>query len=264
VVTNNHVVAAAGDGAALRAVFSDGASASASLVGRSPTYDIAVIRLHTSHALVPLAVGDSDKTRVGESVLAIGSPLALPGTVTEGIVSATKRPVAVGQKGNTADAYISGTQTDAPINPGNSGGPLIDAGARVIGVNSAILTLNSDQQQAGNIGIGFAIPINQAMEVARLLIANGRATYPVIGADVADAPDQSGVKLTNITSGGPADQAGLRTGDVVTRLDRQPVSASEELIVAIRSHRPGERVTLAYRRDGRSQETAVILGSREG
>jgi putative serine protease PepD len=264
VMTNNHVVAGATNGGTLRVVFPDGATASATLVGRSPTYDIAVIRVDTSHALVPLAIGNSDDTQVGESVLAIGSPLALPGTVTEGIVSATNRPVAVGQKGNTADAYINGTQTDAPINPGNSGGPLIDAGGRVIGVNSAILTLNNDQSQAGNIGIGFAIPVNQAMQVGTMLIANGKATYPVIGADVADTSDQSGVQLTKVTPGGPADQAGLRTGDVVVDLNGHPVVASDELIVAIRSHRPGERVTVTYRRSGHSQVVAVVLGSREG
>jgi putative serine protease PepD len=264
IMTNNHVVADAAGGARLRVVFSDGDQAGASLVGRSPTYDIAVIRVKTSHALVPMPIGDSDDTRVGESVLAIGSPLGLPGTVTQGIISAKNRPVAVGSEGPASNAYINGTQTDAPINPGNSGGPLIDAGGRVIGVNSAILTLGSDRQQAGNIGLGFAIPINQAMEIGKMLIADGKATYPVIGADVADAGDLAGVRLTSVTQNGPADRAGLRKEDVVTKIDDQAVSATEELIVAVRSHRPGDQVTLTYRRADQVREARVTLGSREG
>jgi putative serine protease PepD len=264
IMTNNHVVADAADGQRLRVVFADGTVAGASLVGRSPTYDIAVIRVKTSHALVPMPIGDSDATQVGESVLAIGSPLGLPGTVTQGIVSAKNRPVAVGSEGQSANAYINGTQTDAPINPGNSGGPLLDAGGRVIGVNSAILTLGTDRQQAGNIGLGFAIPINQAMEIGKLLIADGKATYPVIGADVVDSGDLAGVRLSSVTDNGPADRAGLRKDDVVTKIDGQRVSATEELIVAVRSHRPGDRVTLTYQRNGQAREAEVTLGSREG
>ena len=264
IMTNNHVVADAADGQRLRVVFSDGVVAGASLVGRSPTYDLAVIRVKTSHALVPMPIGDSNATRVGESVLAIGSPLGLPGTVTEGIVSARNRPVAVGSEGPSANAYINGTQTDASINPGNSGGPLIDAGGRAIGVNSAILTLGADREQAGNIGIGFAIPINQAMEIGRMLIADGKATYPVIGADVADSGDPAGVQLTSVTNNGPADRAGLRQGDVVTKIDGQTVSATEELIVAVRSHRPGDQVVLTYKRNGQVRDGRVTLGSREG
>ena len=264
VMTNNHVVADAANGERVRVVFSDGAVAGASLVGRSPTYDIAVIRVKTSHALVPMPIGNSDDTSVGESVLAIGSPLGLPGTVTEGIVSARNRPVAVGSEGQSANAYINGTQTDAPINPGNSGGPLLDAGGRVIGVNSAILTLGADRQQAGNIGLGFAIPINQAMEIGKMLIADGKATYPVIGADVANSGDLAGVRLSSVTGNGPADRAGLRKDDVVTKIDGQRVSATEELIVAVRSHRPGDRVKLTYQRNGQVREAEVTLGSREG
>jgi putative serine protease PepD len=264
VMTNNHVVAAAADGERLRVVFSDGVQASASLVGRSPSYDIAVIRVRTSHVLVPMPIGDSDNTQVGEGVLAIGAPLGLPGTVTQGIVSARNRPVAVGSEGQNSNAYINGTQTDAPINPGNSGGPLLDAGGRVIGVNSAILTLGADRQTAGSIGLGFAIPINQAMQIGKMLIADGKATYPVIGADVADSGDLAGVRLTAVTAGGPADRAGLQTGDVVTKIDGRPVAAADELIVAVRSHRPGDQVTITVRRGGQTRDFRVTLGSREG
>ena len=158
----------------------------AELVGRSPSYDLAVDQADRSHPLTPLPVGDSETVRVGEPVVAIGSPLALASTVTQGIVSAKNRPVVVNSDGgaDSPSAYINGIQTDAAINPGNSGGPLVDAAARVIGVNSAILTLGQSRDTSGNIGLGFAIPINQAMEIGKLLIEDGKATYPVIGVNI--------------------------------------------------------------------------------
>jgi putative serine protease PepD len=263
IMTNNHVVAAAADGAKIRVVFSDGAEANASVVGRTPTYDLAVIKVRASNSLVPIKIGDSDATQVGESVIAIGAPLALAGTVTEGIVSAKNRPVAVGGN-DEPDAYINSTQTDAPINPGNSGGPLLDAGARVIGINSAILTLSETRTQAGNIGLGFAIPINQAMDIAQMLIKDGKATYPVIGADVKDPEDYVGVVLTNVAARGPADKAGLRKGDVVLSLDGKPVNAIEQLIVAVREHRPGDVVTLVFKRGAAKKDAQVTLIGREG
>ncbi len=159
-------------------------------------------------------------------------------------------------------AYINGIQTDAPINPGNSGGPLIDAGGRVIGVNSAILTLSGSEAQSGNIGLGFAIPIKQAVQIGRLLIRDGKATYPIIGA-TPGKETSDGVELSSVDSDGPADRAGLRVGDLVTSVDRLPVSSSDELIVAIRTHRPGESVTLAYERGTDRGRAVVTLGSRE-
>ena len=202
IVTNNHVVAGAADGTSIRVVFADGRRQRAKLLGRSPSYDIAVIKVKPSGSLHPVEVGDSARTQVGESVIAVGSPLGLPGTVTQGIVSARHRPVVV-NVGNDADsptAYIDAIQTDAPINPGNSGGPLVDGGARIIGVNSAILTMGSAQGgQTGNIGLGFAIPINQANAIGRLLIKKGRATYPVIGANVAGQLRRGGADV----GGGP-------------------------------------------------------------
>ena len=190
IMTNNHVIAEAADGGRITVVFSDGARVRAELAGRSPSYDLAVIKLSDDHELTPMPIGDSDAVQVGESVVAIGSPLALASTVTQGIVSAKNRPVVVSSEGgaDSPSAYINGIQTDAAINPGNSGGPLVDAGARVVGVNSAILTLGQDRDttSTGSIGLGFAIPINQAMEIGKLLIADGKATYPVIGVNVDD------------------------------------------------------------------------------
>lgn len=264
IMTNNHVVAAAGDGARIRVMFSDGSRRAAQLVGRSPSYDLAVIKVDSARVLTPMRVGDSDASRVGEPVIAVGSPLGLPGTVTAGIVSAKNRPVVVSDSADAdaASAYINGIQTDAPINPGNSGGPLIDAQARVIGVNSAILTLGASRGQSGSIGLGFAIPINQAMEIGRLLIQKGKATYPVIGAQVEDS--DNGVRLTSVDARGPAASAGLREGDVVTSIDDAAVTDVQQLIVTIRTHRPGERINLGVKRGGSTDKAVVILGGREG
>jgi putative serine protease PepD len=265
IVTNNHVVAGAADGTSIRVVFADGRRQRAKLLGRSPSYDIAVIKVKPSGSLHPVEVGDSARTRVGESVIAVGSPLGLPGTVTQGIVSARHRPVVV-NVGNDADsptAYIDAIQTDAPINPGNSGGPLVDGGARIIGVNSAILTMGSAQGgQTGNIGLGFAIPINQASAISTLLIKKGRATYPVIGANVEDR--SGGVELISVEGRGPAARAGLRRGDLITRIDGTKITAMEELIVSIRTRRPGQKVVLDYERGSRRKQARVTLGSKVG
>jgi len=223
-----------------------------------------VIKVRPAGYLRPVELGDSDAVQVGQPVLAIGAPLGLPGTVTQGIVSAQNRPVMVQSVGN-ADApyaFIDGIQTDASINPGNSGGPLVDARARVIGVASAILTRGNSEQQTGNIGLGFAIPINQAKTIGDLLINNGKATYPVIGASLGEGSD--GLQLTTVDRNGPASRAGLRVGDIITKIDNHRVSATEELIVGIRTHRPGEKVVLEYVRDGQNARATVTLGSREG
>ena len=181
--------------------------------------------------------------------------------MTQGIVSARNRPVVV-RSGSNADApiaYIDAIQTDASINPGNSGGPLVDAGARVIGVNSAILTFG---QRQSNIGLGFAIPINQAMAIGNQLIEKGRATYPVIGATLRDVA--GGVELTSVERDGPAGKAGLRTGDLITKLDSRRVNSMEELIVGIRTRRPGDKVVLEYERGAGRDRATVTLGSRVG
>jgi putative serine protease PepD len=264
IMTNNHVVAAAGGGR-LRVVLANGRRVNATIVGRSPSYDLAVIQVKTS-GLKPLVVGDSRASRVGEPVIAVGSPLGLAGTVTSGIVSARDRPVVV-QETENADApvaYINAIQTDAPINPGNSGGPLVDSSARVIGVNSAILTLGTSRTESGSIGLGFAIPINQAAEIGKLLIKNGKATYPILGAKVEQAGGDNGVILTAVDSGGPAADAGLRKDDVITRIDGKRVNTVEELIVTIRTHRPGDAVVLDYARGEVRGKARVVLGSKEG
>jgi putative serine protease PepD len=260
IVTNNHVVADAADGSRIRVVLSDGRRLNAALVGRSPSYDIAVIKVNAAGSLTHVDLGDSDEVQVGEPVVAVGSPLGLPGTVTQGIVSARNRPVRVneGSEADSPTAYINAIQTDAPINPGNSGGPLVDSGARVIGVNSAILTLAASR----GIGLGFAIPINQAVTIADILIKKGKATYPVIGASVRDV--SSGVELSGVEAQGPAGRAGLRVGDLITKIDGQPVETMEELIVNIRTRRPSDVVVLDYTRGSAHSQARVTLGGREG
>ena len=261
IVTNNHVIGDAANGSRIRVIFSDGRRYSAVMVGRSPSYDLAVIKVSGATSLTPLELGDSDQIQIGEPVIAVGSPLGLPGTVTQGIISAQNRPVMVseGADADSPTAYINAIQTDASINPGNSGGPLVDAGARVIGVNSAILSFAASR----NIGLGFAIPINQAATIADLLIKNGKATYPVIGANVQDA--SSGVQLTQVDARGPAGKAGLRVGDVITGIDGEPVEGGmEQLIVSIRTRRPGDVVVLDYTRGSSRGQVRVTLGSKEG
>ncbi len=264
IMTNNHVVAGVAGGASIRVEFADGRRQKAKLVGRSPSYDIAVIKVKASSRLRPVTIGNSSRTQVGESVLAVGSPLGLPGTVTQGIVSARNRPVVV-KAGTDADAptaYIDAIQTDAPINPGNSGGPLVDRSAKIIGVNSAILTMGSSQGPTGNIGLGFAIPIDQAKAIGNQLIKKGRATYPVLGANVQNA--SGGVEVTSVERSGPASKAGLRRGDLITRVEGTRVSAMEELIVNVRTRRPGQQITLDFARGSRRSEARVTLGSRVG
>ena len=260
ILTNNHVVTGAADGSRIRVLYSDGRRVNAVLVGRSPSYDIAVIKASGAGSLQPIELGDSAQVQIGEPVLAIGSPLGLSGTVTEGIVSARNRPVIVTETSDAdaPTAYISAIQTDAQINPGSSGGPLVDAGGRVIGVNSAILTFGSSR----NLGLGFAIPINQAATIADQLIKNGKATYPVIGANVQDAG--SGVELSVVDPQGPAAKAGLKAKDLITKVDDETVNTMEELIVSIRTRRPGDVVVLEYVRGSSRAQASVTLGGKVG
>lgn len=267
IMTNNHVVEDVAAGGQLQVEFHDGARKPATLVGRSPGYDIAVIRVDPLPNLVPVDIGDSAATKPGQTAIALGAPLGLGGSVTAGIVSAVDRPLQVSGTGSSANdgdakAYINGIQTDAPINVGNSGGPLVDAGGRVIGVNSAILTVGTSQtgdRQGGNIGVGFAIPINQAKDIGDQLIRSGKAQYPVIGAEVSDADD--GVKISRVITAGPAEKAGLRAGDVVKSINGHPVFESTDLIVRVRTYKPRTEITLGV--DGRG-DIRVTLDGKDG
>jgi putative serine protease PepD len=262
ILTNNHVVASAARGGSIQVVTNDNKTATARLVGRSPAYDLAVVQVSGLQAPA-VKFGSSSQAIVGQDVVAIGSPLGLAGTVTSGIISAKNRPVTTGDPGQES-SYISALQTDAAINPGNSGGPLVDMNGRVIGVNSAIATVrNSQEGQSGSIGLGFAIPIDQARRTAQQLIATGRASYPVIGASV-DMTFEGGARVSAVSPNSPAAHAGLRAGDVITAVNSDPVDSAEVLIVAIRTHQPGEAVRLVYERGGRSATVTVKLAQQIG
>jgi putative serine protease PepD len=267
IVTNNHVVAsAAEDGGAIQVIDFDGNVYEAELVGRSTVYDLAVLLVPEATGLPPAALGRSERLRVGDGVVAFGSPLGLTSTVTAGIVSALRRPVTTGSVQNES-SYINAVQTDAAINPGNSGGPLVNLRGQVVGVNSAIATNGGGLGgEAGNIGVGFAIPVEQVRVTADQILKTGEARYPVIGAEVSTREDAlaSGAQISSINSDTPAQEAGLAPGDVVIEVDGLRVTDGIGLIVNIRSHQPGERVEFVYLRDGVERSTTVELGSETG
>jgi len=267
ILTNNHVVAAA-EGGTMTVEFSDGRRAAATLVGADASSDLAVIRVAGVDGLQAATFADSDAVVVGELAVAIGSPLGLDGTVTTGVVSAVHRPVRTGTS-RDSQAVIDAIQTDTAINPGNSGGPLLDADGDVIGINSAIATVSAGGDtselpgatQSGNIGVGFAIPSNTAKDVADQLIDNGSASHTqlgVEGSDYSDA-DVAGAQIQSVVSGGPAEQAGLRAGDVIVELDGRAIEGVDTLVVAVRDHAAGDEVPITYVRGGQERTATVTL-----
>jgi putative serine protease PepD len=261
IVTNNHVVESSLNGGTLEVEFFDGSKAEAEIVGRNLSYDIAVVKVDRD-ALATLTLGDSDAVQVGDSTIAIGAPLGLDGTVTSGIVSALNRPVTAGQADGN-ESYINAIQTDAAINPGNSGGPLLDGKGFVIGVNSAIATL-ANGGRAGSIGLGFAIPSNSVKRVAEEIIATGTSTNPIMGVTLDLKYTGEGARIQQVTEGGPAAQAGLQSGDIVTSFDDRLIANSTELVVAIRSNEPGQTVPVTVSRDGSDVTVDLTLGSQKG
>ncbi len=260
VITNDHVVT---DGTGKASViFHDGSSATATVVGQDPESDIAVIKV-SRNGLRPVEFGDSDALAVGDPVLAIGSPLSLANTVTAGIVSALDRTMQAGEPGGPT-RYYAAIQTDAAVNHGNSGGPLVDAAGRVIGVNSTIKSLVADGQEAGNIGLAFAIPINQAKRVTQDIIGTGKARRTVIGAQVGgpgSGTGGSGVRLAAVEPAGPAAGAGLKAGDVILKLNGRPMNEPTDLIALVRKYAPGSVVTVEYRRGSSQQNASVTLAA---
>jgi putative serine protease PepD len=260
IITNNHVIADATDEGRITVVLDGGSRVPAEVLGRSTAYDIAVLSLGRRVEVQPAAIADLAALRVGETVVAIGAPLGLSSTVTSGIVSAMDRPVSVGGEGEAS--YINAIQTDAAINPGNSGGPLANLRGEVIGVNSAIATLGGFGGQSGSIGVGFAIPIDQVLRTADQILADGEASYPVIGASVDVQASLRGARITDVLPASPAERAGLRDDDLVIRLNRQRIDDGIELIVAIRSRLPGDRVTVDYRRGGELRSAELTLDEK--
>jgi putative serine protease PepD len=272
IVTDNHVVTLDGfvQGASLRVYFSNGTSAKGVLVGRDPYSDIAVLKAVGLTNLPALSLGNSAGIAVGDPVIAIGSPLGLADTVTSGIVSAVNRPVQPGAGGGSSpQVFFDAIQTDAPINPGNSGGPLVNARGQVIGVDAAIDTLGSDPMtgtQGGSIGLGFAIPIDQARRVVQELVRTGHATHSVLGASLNDNFAGNGAQIVtgqhrSVVPGGPAAQAGLQPGDVVIQLGSQPVTSAYSLLDAVRSLAPGSRVAVTFIRQNQTHQANITLGT---
>ena len=293
ILTNNHVVADAANGGTIVVQFSDGKKAKATILGRDPSSDLAVIKATGVSGLTAASFADSDQVQVGDSVIAIGSPLGLNGSVTSGIVSAKHRSITLsenegqnqnqdpnspfgqfGQGQNSSarqpvSTVVSAIQTDAAINPGNSGGPLLNSAGQVIGINTAIASAGAQSAsggESGNIGVGFAIPSDQAHDIAQQLISNGKAMHAYIGVSVADPMSgaRTGAVVAGVTSGSPADHAGLRKGDVITKVGGRQVGDSGALVAFIRGKSGGDKVTVTYTRGGSSHTATVTLGEKAG
>ena len=263
ILTNNHVISlAARAGALINVKLANGKNYEAKLVGRDIPYDLAVIKINVTDAPA-LQLGNSDEVQVGDGVIAIGSPLGLTGTVTSGIISAKNRPVTSGS-GTKESSFINAIQTDAAINPGNSGGPLVDLSGAVVGINSAIATTGSGfGGQSGSIGLGFAIPINQARKTADQLIKNGSSTYPIMGVSLdlrysgvgAKIPDEAG----SVTPNGPAARAGIKPGDVIIEIAGKAVDTADEAIIKVRSLNVGDKIKIKFKREGVTKEVSLVL-----
>ncbi|MFG3438997.1 S1C family serine protease [Nonomuraea sp. NPDC047897] len=270
VVTNNHVVAMAARGGEIRIQFHNRKTTTGRIVGRDPGSDLAVVKPEETFGTPEITLGNSDQVVVGDPVIAVGSPLGLSGTVTTGIVSSLNRPVIAGDEGGTSEepAYISAIQTDAAINPGNSGGPLVNGKGEVVGVNSAIATLSrSLNSQSGSIGLGFAIPVNQARRVAQELVTDGKAKRPKIGIVLDRNYKGQGVRIASepaegrqpIDANGPAAKAGLKPGDVILEIDGLRLQDGNELIALIRSKAPGAKINLRYERAGQERSATLTV-----
>ena len=270
VLTNNHVVAEAGSGGTVQVRTSDGTLYDATVVGTDASSDLAVVRLDGAEGLTPATFANSDDVQVGDVAVAIGAPLGLSNTVTDGIISATNRAVATGSTQDDT-TVIDALQTDAAINPGNSGGALVNGAGEVIGINTAIATVASgvpgSQSQSGNIGVGFAIPGNAAQRIAQEIIRTGAATRAFLGVSARTAADDqnaevgTGAEIVSVEPDSAAADAGLQPGDVVTAVGDRPVTTSTELTAAVRNEAPGETVELTVRRGDQTRTAEVTLGS---
>ena len=259
IITNNHVIESAVTTGTIKVEFTNGDQVAATIVGRDPMYDLAVLSIKTGN-LPTIAIGDSSKVSVGDPVLAIGSPLGLASTVTSGIISALNRPVTTGDE--VSQSYVNAIQTDAAINPGNSGGALVDAQGRIVGVNSAIATLSSGGT-SGSIGLGFSIPINEAKRVIDEIIATGKSTRPVLGVFFDTAYTGIGARILRLSPGEGAEKAGIPAGSVIRSIDGVKIPDEVAAIVKIRSYAPGTTITVVVDlpNSGGSKSFKVTLGT---
>jgi putative serine protease PepD len=270
ILTNNHVVALAGKSGQLTVSFNDGSHAPARILGTDPLTDTAVIQAQGVHNLTPATLGHSSSLQVGQSVVAIGSPFGLDATVTSGIVSALNRPVNVGQVSQNNATVYPAIQTDAAINPGNSGGPLVNLSGEVVGIDAAIQTATDQSTQSGepgSIGLGFAIPIDEVLPIVQQMIKGETPTHARLGIGVENAATSSGsqitdgAKISQVTNGSAAANAGLKSGDVITKIDDHLITSSDGLVAIVRSYRPGDHVSVTYERGGSSHTVRVTLDS---
>ena len=281
ILTNNHVVAGAGAGATISVVLSDGRTYAATVVGADPATDLAVVAIkQPPHDLVPATFADSSKVKVGDAVMAIGNPLGLSGTATTGVVSALDRPVTTAseepQQGSSDQAQpqseqvvTNAIQTDAAVNPGNSGGALVDSSGRVIGITSSIASLGAgDGGQAGSIGLGFAIPANEAKDVVTQLIATGKVQHAYLGVTLADGTvtvdgaEREAAVVGTVSPGTPADKAGLQAKDSIIAIDGQPLQGADSLVAQVRAQHPGTTIDLTVVRGGQQQNVHLTLAVR--
>jgi putative serine protease PepD len=272
ILTNNHVVELAGDGGTLRVTFNDGSHADAKILGTDPLTDTALIQADNVSGLTPATIGKSGDLAVGQGVVAIGSPLGLDSTVTSGIVSALNRPVDVGSDGQSNSTVYPAIQTDAAINPGNSGGALVDLNGNVVGINAAIATAGQTVDgESGNIGVGFAIPMDEVMPIVDQMAKGEAPTHARLGVQVgnAGATDQGqsgiesdeGASIADVNAGSTAENAGIQKGDVVTKVDDHLITDADSLVATIRAYRPGDQVTVTYERGGETKTAQLTLDS---
>ena len=267
ILTNNHVAAIAGDSGTMSVSFNDGSTAKAKVVGTDPLTDTAVIKAEGVSGLTPATIGKSGDLKVGESVVAIGSPFGLESTVTSGIVSALNRPVDVGSDSEGNSTTYPAIQTDAAINPGNSGGALVDLTGNVVGINSSIRTASSSEGEAGSIGLGFAIPMDEVMPIVDQMSKGETPTHARLGISVSPVASKDGAEVTegaqvqDVSDGSTAAKAGLAKGDVITKVDDQLITDADSLVATIRSYRPGDEVTVTYLHDGETKTTTLTLDS---
>jgi putative serine protease PepD len=270
ILTNNHVIAVAANGGSLSVLYSDGETSAATIVGRDPSTDVAVIKAANGAAGLPvIATTPSQALRVGQPVVALGAPLGLSSTVTSGIVSALDRYVPVPGDDSQIAHLVGAIQTDASINPGNSGGALVDCSGRMVGMNSAIATVPNASGIAGggSVGLGFAIPIDLAKPLAEQIIATGKISHPTTGMQVQLIPPSvaaktrlpQGLYVQSVTPGGPAAAAGIMEGDVITQVNGKPAVSSELLTVVAIGKKPGDTIEVTYERGGKSTTTTVTL-----
>jgi putative serine protease PepD len=272
ILTNNHVIAVAANGGSVEVLFADGQSAPATITGRDPQTDLAVLKVDTSIKLKVIALGESSSVKVGQPTVVIGAPLGLSGTVTSGIVSALDRTIEVPAENDSSALLVSAIQTDASINPGNSGGAMVDCAGQLIGVPTAGATVPSPsgESNGGSIGLGFAIPVDLAKTISDEIIATGRvthaffglATLPIPPAAAAQAGLPEGLYVQAVTSGGPAATGGLRVGDVITKINGEPATSNIQLQELTLTKKPGDTVPIDYTRDGKSASTTVTLGAQ--